>query len=49
MHEANKSRDSAVGIATAYGEDGLAVIFLSMSSRPALGSTQPPIRWRIFL
>jgi hypothetical protein len=48
-----KSRESAVGIATAYGLDdrGVAVrvpvrsrIF-SASSRPALGPTQPPIQW----
>jgi hypothetical protein len=47
------SRDSAVGIATGYGLDDWEVgvrvpigsrIF-SKSSRPALGSTQPPIQW----
>jgi hypothetical protein len=45
------SRDSAVGIGTGYGLDGRGVgvrpgrgkiFLLSMSSRPVLGSTQPP-------
>jgi hypothetical protein len=45
------SRDSVVGIATCYGLDDRGVgvqvpvgvrIF---TSRPALGSTQPPIQW----
>jgi hypothetical protein len=45
------SRDSSVGIANGYGLDNRGVgvpvpvgsrIF---SSRPALGSTQPPIQW----
>jgi hypothetical protein len=45
--------DSVVGIATTYGLDNRGVgvrvpvrsrIF-STSSRPALGSTQPPIQW----
>jgi hypothetical protein len=45
------SRDSAVGIAPDYGlhDCGVGVrvkIFhFSMSSRSALGSTQPPIQW----
>jgi hypothetical protein len=48
-----RSRDSVVGIATGYGLDDRGVgvrvpvgsrIF-STSSRPALGSTQPPIQW----
>jgi hypothetical protein len=49
------SRDSSVGIATDYGLDdggnrssspGKVKNFLfSKSSRPALGSTQPPIQW----
>jgi hypothetical protein len=48
----NESRDSAVGIANGYGLDDRGVrvrvpvgsrIF-SISSRPALGSTQPPIQ-----
>jgi hypothetical protein len=49
------SRDSAVGIATGYGLDDWEVgvrvpgrvknFHFSMSSRPALGSTQPPIQW----
>jgi hypothetical protein len=47
------SQDSSVGIATGYGlgDRGVGVrvpvgsrIF-STSSRPALGSTQPPIQW----
>jgi hypothetical protein len=47
------SRDSPVGIATGYGLDDRGVgvrvpvgsrIF-SMSSRPALGPTEPPIQW----
>jgi len=43
-------RDSAVGIATHYGLDGLGIKsrwgrgFLH-TSRPALGPTQPPIQW----
>jgi hypothetical protein len=50
-----RSRDSSVGIATGYGLDdqgsgspspGRVKNFLfSISSRPALGSTQPPIKW----
>jgi hypothetical protein len=49
------SRDSSVGIATGYGLDdqggessspGRVKNFqFSISSRPALGSTQPPIKW----
>jgi hypothetical protein len=51
----NMSRDSSVGIATGYGLDGqgggssspgrVNNFHLSISSRPALGSTQPPIKW----
>jgi hypothetical protein len=49
-----ESRDSAVGIATDKLDDqGVGVrvpvggkhFHFSMSSRPALGSTQPPIQW----
>jgi hypothetical protein len=51
----NKSRDSSVGIATVYGLDDRVVgvpspdtvknfLFFG-ASRPALGSTQPPIQW----
>jgi hypothetical protein len=50
-----KSRDSVVGIATGYGLNdqrvrvripaGASIFHFSMSSRPALGSTQPPIQW----
>jgi hypothetical protein len=50
----NWSQDSAVGIATGYGLDDrrvgvripvVAKIFLlSMSARPVLGSTQPPVQ-----
>jgi hypothetical protein len=50
-----RSRDSSVGIATGYGLDDWAVrvknpgkdknFIFSTSSRPALGSTQPPIQW----
>jgi hypothetical protein len=50
-----RNRHSVVGIATGYGLDDRGVgvqvpvgprIFLSStSSRPALGSTEPPIRW----
>jgi hypothetical protein len=38
---------SIVGIATGYGLDdrGLGVRVFSTSSKPALGSTQPPIQW----
>jgi hypothetical protein len=48
------SRDSGVGIATSYWLDDEESQFesrwgqdfhFSMSSRPALGSTQPPIQW----
>jgi hypothetical protein len=49
------SRDSSVGIATGYGLDdrragvpvpgGSKYFHFSISSRPALGSTQPPIKW----
>jgi hypothetical protein len=49
-----RSRDSAVGIATGYGLDGLRVrvrvlvghnFLSSTSSRPVLGPTQPPVQW----
>jgi hypothetical protein len=49
------TRDSSVGIATGYGLDDQGVgssspckgknFLFSTSSRPALGSTQPPIQW----
>jgi hypothetical protein len=49
------SRDSSVGIATDYGLDdqgggssspgSVKHLHFSISSRPALGSTQPPIKW----
>jgi hypothetical protein len=49
------SRDSSVGIATSYGLDDqgggssspgrVKNFHFSISSRPALGSTQPPIKW----
>jgi hypothetical protein len=48
-------RDSSVGIATGYGLDDqgggnsspsrVKIFHFSISSRPALGSTQPPIKW----
>jgi hypothetical protein len=43
-------RNSSVGIATRYGSDGPGIesrwdLDLRHPSRPALGSTQPPIRW----
>jgi hypothetical protein len=43
-------RDSAVGIATSYGLDGLRIESrcerdFPHSSRPALGPSQPPIQW----
>jgi hypothetical protein len=51
----NESRDSLVGIATGYGLDDQGSVVriplagrnfqFSMSSRPALGPTQPPIEW----
>jgi hypothetical protein len=54
-HKIEGSRNSVVGIATGYGLDdgggrssspGRVKNFLfSTSSRPALGSTQPPIQW----
>jgi hypothetical protein len=50
-----QSRDSSVGIATGYGLDDqgdgssspsrVKNFHFSRSSRPALGSTQPPIKW----
>jgi hypothetical protein len=50
-----RSRDSSVGIATGYGLDDhgggssspgrVNHFHFSISSRPALGSTQPPIKW----
>jgi hypothetical protein len=49
------SRDIVVGIATDYGLDdggvrvrvpvGARICLSSMSSRPALGPSQPPIQW----
>jgi hypothetical protein len=49
------SRDSSVGIATGYGLDDqrggtsspgrVNYFYFSVSSRPALGFTQPPIKW----
>jgi hypothetical protein len=53
--ENNMSRDSSVGIATGYGLDDqgggssspgrVKTFHFSISSRPSLGSTQPPIKW----
>jgi hypothetical protein len=48
-----RSRDSSVGIVTDYGLDDRGSIhsrdrrffFLVSASRPALGSTQPPVQW----
>jgi hypothetical protein len=49
-----RSRDSSVGITTGYGLDDRGVgvrvpvvknFYFSTLSRPALGSTQPPIQW----
>jgi hypothetical protein len=49
-----RSRGSSVGVATGYGLDGvlgfdsrrgLGIFLFSTASRPALGPTQPPIRW----
>jgi hypothetical protein len=47
--------DSSVGIATGYGLDDkgggssspnkVNNFYFSISSRPALGSTQPPVKW----
>jgi hypothetical protein len=46
---AERSRDSSVGIATGYGgcssTDRVKNFHFSILSRPALGSTQPPIKW----
>jgi hypothetical protein len=44
------SRNSSVGIATGYGLDDrrgemVKNFHFSITSRPALGSTQPPIKW----
>jgi hypothetical protein len=51
---ATRSRDISVGIATGYGLNGqgggrsspgrVKSFYFSISSRPALGSTQPPIK-----
>jgi hypothetical protein len=51
----NRSRDSSVGIATGYGLDDqmggswspgrVKNFHFSISSRSALGSTQPPTKW----
>jgi hypothetical protein len=43
-------RDSSVGIATGYGLGGPGIKSrwgrdFSHTSRPALGSTQPPVKW----
>jgi hypothetical protein len=43
-------RDSSIGIATRYGLDGLGIESrwerdIPHSSRPALGSTKPPVHW----
>jgi hypothetical protein len=50
-----RGRDSSVGTATGYGLDdqgdgssstsSVKNFHFSISSRPALGSTQPPIKW----
>jgi hypothetical protein len=45
-----QGRDSSVGIATHYGLDGPGIESrwgrdFSQPSRPALGPTQPPIKW----
>jgi hypothetical protein len=55
LYSSIMSRDSSVGIATGYGLDekgggssspGRVKNFhFSISSRPALGSTQPPTKW----
>jgi hypothetical protein len=49
------SRDSSVGVATCYGLDNqgggssspsmVKNFYFSISSRPAMGSTQPPVKW----
>ena len=48
----NKDRDSSVGIATGYGLDGPGIESqlrggpdFPHPSKPALGTTQPPIQW----
>jgi hypothetical protein len=45
-----RNRDSSVGIATDYGLDGPGIESrwgrdFSLTSRPALGPTQPPVQW----
>jgi hypothetical protein len=43
---ATVGRDSSVGIATGYGPDRISVgRDFSHTPRPALGPTQPPVRW----
>jgi len=50
----NMGQDSAVSIATCYGLDGMGIEyqrgqgFLHLS-KPALGSTQPPMQWVVGL
>jgi hypothetical protein len=39
-----RGRDSSVGIATSYGQDGPGIDF-SHKSGPALGPTQFPVQW----
>jgi hypothetical protein len=46
----NWGRDGSIGIATGYGLDGLRFESrwgrdFSLTSRPALGPTQPPVQW----
>jgi hypothetical protein len=50
LHLYKSGRDSSVGVATGYGLDGPGIESrwrrdFSHASRPALGPTQPPVRW----
>ena len=54
LHVCKAGRDSSVDIATGYGRDGPGIESRLVRdfphrSRPALGSTQPPVQWAMGL